>query len=340
MNDREIMLGNVHDLRNPINGIKSHVNYLQSRLENAEDKKELEIIEQCCQDMEQLINNILEQGKMESGLFKMERRCISVRAMVDRLAASFNRRVCEKGLSLITHIEERVPDSLLGDEYVVSRMIGNLVNNALKYTTIGSIGIYIDCEPCDGRMLTRISVIDTGEGILEEWQESIFDAFGQDESVAARNASGTGLGLYIVRQMAKLMDGDVSVKSEKGEGSTFTVSVLLEATEEYKVKENQEYLGLQEFTNKLTGKLKDIKSYGSGSNKEALRQVVAKLKQSLCQGDLREADTSVGIIKILLSGGPDEGKTALRLSMAVRGARKSEALDLIRNIEDLYEKQA
>ena len=83
-----------------------------------------------------------------------------------------------------------------------------------------------------------------------------------------------------------------------------------------------------------------MKSYGSGSNKEALRQVVAKLKQSLCQGDLREADTSVGIIKILLSGGPDEGKTALRLSMAVRGARKSEALELIRNIEDLYEKQA
>ncbi len=340
MNDREIMLGNVHDLRTPINGIKSHVNYLQSRPLNEEDKKELEIIEQCCQDMERLINNILEQEKLESGLFTLERRQVPVRAMVDRLAASFNRRICEKGLSLITHIENRVPSILIGDEYVVSRMIGNLVNNALKYTTIGSIGIYIDCEPCNGRVLTRISVVDTGEGILEEWQESIFNAFGQDETAESRNANGTGLGLYLVRQMAKLMDGDVSVRSEKGKGSTFTISVMLEALGECASEDDKEYLGLSEFVKKLGGKLEDIKQFGTDSNKEALRQVVARLKQSLCQGDLREADTSVGVIKLLLSGGPDEGKAALRLAMAVRGARKNEALSLIKEIEDLYEKQA
>lgn len=341
MNDREIMLGNVHDLRTPINGIKSHVNYLQCRIDNPEYKKELEIIEQCCQDMEQLINNVLEQGKMEAGLFKLEKRPISVRGMIDRLSASFNRRVGEKGLSLISFIENRVPDMLVGDEYVISRMVGNLINNALKYTTVGGIGIYVDCEPLGNGMLTSISVVDTGEGIIEEFHETIFNQFGQDESKESVNASGTGLGLYLVKQMAKLMNGDVSVRSQKGEGSTFTVSILLDAPEGYEPKNNDDYLGFEAFGEKLTGKVKDIKCFGTQSNKDALLSVIAQLHQYLGQGDLREADANVGAIKVLLSGIPadsDDSKLALKLSMAVRGGRRSEALSLIKDIEDLYEK--
>lgn len=339
MNEHEIMLGNVHDLRTPINGIKGHVHYLKERLNDKDEVAALEIIEQCCQDMEQLISNILEQDKLKAGLFRLEQRGISIRAMVDRLCASFNRRAGEKGLSILSYVEERVPDMLVGDEYVVSRMIGNLINNAIKYTTIGGIGIYVDCEAVDNHVLTRISVVDTGEGILDEWQESIFGAYGQDESVVSHNSSGTGLGLYLVRQMAKLLDGDVSLKSEKGQGSTFTVSIMLEIPEGCEVKKTDEVLGVQAFSEKLTGKMKDIREYGSASNKNALLQVADKLRQSLNQGDVREADSAVGVVKLLLAENEEQSKLALKLAMAVRGARKSEALGFIKDIEELYEKQ-
>jgi CheY-like chemotaxis protein len=138
-------------------------------------------------------------------------------------------RAQEKGVELICQIESPVPDSVRGDRTRLRQVLTNLVGNAIKFTEQGEVVVRVSMvEEAEGRALLRFEVRDTGIGIPDEVQQSIFDAFSQADGSISREFGGTGLGLTISKQLVELMGGEIGLESEPGKGALFWVLLSLE----------------------------------------------------------------------------------------------------------------
>ena len=216
-----------HEIRTPINSILG-LNELILRNESASDEivKDATGIQGSGKMLLSLINDILDFSKMEAGSMDIVSVDYRVGDMISEIVNMIWIKAHDKGLKFEVSIDPKVPSSLYGDEVRIKQIIINLLNNAVKYTSEGTIGLHIESEQADEKTaVLSISVSDTGMGIKKEVIPLLFTAFKRVDEEKNRNIEGTGLGLSIVKQLTELMGGTVTVNSVYGEGTTFNVTL-------------------------------------------------------------------------------------------------------------------
>ena len=220
-----------HELRTPLNGISGFTQLLDKKPNlNAEDRKQLAIIKQCSDDLLRLINDILDISAIETQQMKLEIADFNFALLLTDSIRICKFRADEKGLKLHTK-NHCLPRKFQGDEKRIRQILVNLIENAVKYTSKGSVTVTATYQ--EGWM--KISVLDTGTGISQNNLERIFSPFVQINT-DNYTREGIGLGLSITKELVGLMAGDLSVISQPGVGSTFTVTVPLPVSENNQAK--------------------------------------------------------------------------------------------------------
>lgn len=208
-----------HELRTPIGAISLMAENLIAEMGDSESARLAEIILNEVTRLNETVNDLLELARIEfDGLSKREP--IHTARVIDEAVGRIRSAALAKSVMIV--VEENPDLSVIGDRAQLVSAIGNLIDNAVKYSPQGSI-VKVDVRREEGRML--ISVADNGPGIAAEHLGRVFERFYRVDDARSRGTGGTGLGLAIVRHIALLHGGDVSVTSEVGQGSTFTLSI-------------------------------------------------------------------------------------------------------------------
>lgn len=220
-----------HEIRTPLSGVLGMSELLSDRLKDKTDIYYNDIIRSSGTSLLTIINDILDYSKFTSGKMEFEKIPFSIQRLAVDSLDIFKVRAAEKNLELIADIDLDLPEFVQGDPTRVKQVMLNFVSNALKFTDAGQIVLSIRPVAEQPEMI-KIAVSDSGEGISESEQRKLFDAFSQANSTTSRKHGGTGLGLSICKQLAVLMDGEIGLESNVGEGSTFWFTVHLPKSQE------------------------------------------------------------------------------------------------------------
>lgn len=224
-----------HELRTPLNSLLILSRDLADNgLKNLTDDQveAAEIVNRSGKDLLTMINDILDLSKIESGKMTINIEDVEVNNVATTVSSYFKHITKQKGISLDVEIDEKLASVIQTDQQKIEQIIKNFVSNGIKFTSSGGITVRFHTVNNDvdlnysGLEHTKsfaISVIDTGMGIPKEKQTEIFEAFRQADSSTSKNFGGTGLGLSISKELARLLGGEIQLKSQVGEGSTFTV---------------------------------------------------------------------------------------------------------------------
>ena len=238
----EFLANMSHELRTPLNSLLLLAQSLeQNRGGNlsAEQVESVRVIHGSGTDLLYLINEILDLAKIEAGHMELNLARVAVDDLSDALRASFAHVARDKGLQFEVAADPEVPHEIYSDRKRLEQILRNLIGNAIKFTQRGSVKVRMSLaqgtpnrrrDGDSGDQALRIAVSDTGIGIARDKQALIFEAFQQADGTTTRQYGGTGLGLTISRELADLLGGEISVGSEPGRGSTFTLLVPLVAT--------------------------------------------------------------------------------------------------------------
>jgi PAS domain S-box-containing protein len=222
---KTLLVANVsHELRTPLTSVLAATEMLaESQLDDSQQRL-VGTISRNGRALVRLVDDLLDLTRMGVGQLAMETVPFDLREVVDRTAAYVSGRATEAGVDFILEIDEPPPPPVLGDPLRLGQVLINLLNNALKFTSEGEIGVRLSWLKRDDQSLEAVfRVWDTGIGIALDDQERLFDPFVQADPSCTRRYGGVGLGLAISRELVQLMDGALNVKSDAGVGSTFTV---------------------------------------------------------------------------------------------------------------------
>jgi signal transduction histidine kinase/ActR/RegA family two-component response regulator len=214
----EFLANMSHEIRTPLNGVVGVADLLAAADLPERERRMAEIIRDSGQTLERLLSDVLDLAKVEAGQISIEAAPFHAGDLVRAVAELSRARADEKGLSLHTEIAAGLEDWFVGDAVRVRQILGNLVNNAVKFTAAGSVTILAEA-PSAG--VLRLSVVDTGVGFDAAQKERLFGRFQQADGSITRRFGGTGLGLSICRQLAALMQGTLDCDSQPGRGSRF-----------------------------------------------------------------------------------------------------------------------
>jgi signal transduction histidine kinase len=221
-----------HEIRTPLNGVVGMIELLQLTDLSSPQRRYLETATQSSQSLLRLIDDILDLSRIEVGRLELEHAPFHLPSLIHDLRVLFADQARSKGLTLHMSIPDALNLMLVGDQHRLLQILTNLISNALKFTSDGSITLRGMVEQKVGTGLRiRFEVSDTGIGIPANKQAMIFEAFSQADSSTTRRYGGTGLGLSIARQLCHMMDGDIGVESVAGIGSTFWFTVMIEQGE-------------------------------------------------------------------------------------------------------------
>jgi two-component system, sensor histidine kinase ChiS len=227
---KEQFLANMsHEIRTPMNAIMGMTGILQRNAHPAEQDRYLGAIKQSSENLLVILNDILDMSKIEAGKISFEEVPFEPRKVIDTVKEILQFKAEEKKLAMVVDIAADVPAVLLGDPTRLNQIVLNLAGNAIKFTEHGGVTIRVSCsvDPMGrpARIELIVDVIDTGIGIPEDRLDKIFEEFTQAYSDTTRKYGGTGLGLTISKRLAELQGGSITVTSERGKGSTFTVVI-------------------------------------------------------------------------------------------------------------------
>lgn len=216
-----------HELRTPLTSILGVAEMLEYGIYgplSKEQKKALGVIFDSTSRMTRLVNDLLEQARLEQGNFHLNQTEFSLADQLEKLHSQMASRAQAKRLDFTVWIDPALPSLVYGDPLRLYQILDNLVENAIKYTDMGSVGVRV-CPADNGQV--AFEVRDTGVGIPRDVQSVIYDAFQQVRAGRSEQDQGFGLGLSIVKQLTTLMNGEIDLHSEIGKGSTFTVRLPL-----------------------------------------------------------------------------------------------------------------
>ena len=212
-----------HEIRTPMNAIIGFTKVVLKTELSAKQKEYLTAIKISGDSLILLINDILDLAKVNSGKMTFEQTAFKLAHSLKTMLHLFETKVQEKNLQLITKYDENIPAVLVGDAIRLHQIILNLVSNAVKFTSEGTITVSVDLLSQDDDIVrVQISVIDTGIGISPSKVGSVFDNFQQATNSTSRLYGGTGLGLAIVKQLVEAQGGSIKIESEIDKGSTFS----------------------------------------------------------------------------------------------------------------------
>jgi PAS domain S-box-containing protein len=217
-----------HEIRTPMNSILGFTELLQKQITDSTNSKYLNNIASSGKMLLQLINDILDLSKIEAGKEEVTLTPVNVKSFVKEIRNIFSIKSEEKGIELITDIDERIPEALLVDEIQLRQVLFNLVGNSIKFTHEGKVEIVLRASYDEVDVSTVdliLEVKDTGIGIQKDRQEAIFEAFEQQGREISNKFGGTGLGLSISKKLVEMMGGTITVESELGKGTCFTVTL-------------------------------------------------------------------------------------------------------------------
>lgn len=227
---KELFLANMsHEIRTPMNAIIGMGQQLQKTALTNRQALFLDAINNSADHLLVIINDILDISKIEAGRLNLEKIGFNISALVKSSVQAMQLKAEEKGLQLETKLDDRIHPVLMGDPYRIKQVLLNLVSNAIKFTEKGSVRIECTLIQEEGeRQFVGMSITDTGIGMDESFTSMLFTKFSQEDTSIARKYGGTGLGMSISKKLLEMMEGSISVKSKKSEGTCISFELPLE----------------------------------------------------------------------------------------------------------------
>ena len=226
-----------HEIRTPMNAImgfsETILNDKKVNVENA--KKDIEHIYIASSNLLEIMNNILDISRIETGEEKLDNKDYSIGNIVLELKSIIDARLNNPKVKFITNVDENIPSKLFGDKTKVFQILLNILSNSVKYTEVGKIELYVTADVKGNNANLHFKVSDTGFGIKEEDYDKIFEKFSRLDNATRNEIEGTGLGLVITKKLVNLLDGKIWFESQYGAGTTFYVDITQQIVDSSKL---------------------------------------------------------------------------------------------------------
>jgi len=355
--DRTKVLAQItHDLKTPVNGIYGLVHAMKSQERNKEDQENLQLIEECCEHMANMVDQVLVHEKLKNGGNLLKEEYVDMYRVIENSVAVQRFVAKEKGLDIYSNVSGKTPKIIYTDRGKLAEAIGNLLSNAVKFTQIGFVSLNVLCRRTGyNRLKLLFMVSDTGEGIDKDHQEMIFEAFHREYSATKQKQAGTGLGLAIVKQLVQVMHGEIRLDSSPNQGSKFycTIEAKLDCDDDINPALKKRYPKEDVSMDELIAEMEQdvipeaeirmreyilkVKEFGTTENDTEIIRSLDLLKQIIVREEWRAADREVRRLSILIPSTNEKlWNQAFQLELSIRRCNLKGSMLHLEQLEEYF----